>query len=238
MERELRRQKAYLSGSKPNSGIYKAAELEVQNLQKQITTAKDTLAASDRNAAEKIPAGVDADEYRKLKAKNAVAEEGTRGTRLQAAGLIVQSVDEAVDIIKREPHATGLTGQALAAVKSNSDAARLDRAFNLIRANTSINKLQEMRVEGGGGALGSVTEGEHALLAATAGDLKVGASPEELREKLARYRWIQQDIISGGGVKSKGAAAIPRFKYDKDTDSIYAYAKDANGNEKVYRVND
>lgn len=236
LKKQLRFEETQLDNPDATSGMKEGSKLRIRDLHKQMEDARKTVEEAKQNLD--VPDKYDAKTYRELKTKLGMQKEETQPDREQTANIVTQDIDKSVKLIKGNTHATGVTGKAWSYFKSTSDAAELDRKFGMIRANLSLDKLQQMRNASptGSSGLGSVTEGEHKLLQEQAGALNIGAKPEELRENLARIRWMQQDIIHNGKISAALKAgkdantAIPDFRVDEKGD-LYAYA-----NGKKYRV--
>lgn len=78
---------------------------------------------------------------------------------------------------------------SLTSIVPNTPAADLKANIDTLFANTAFDRLQEMRNNSPtGGALGSITERELDLLAATRAALLRSQSPEQFRENLARLK--------------------------------------------------
>ena len=93
---------------------------------------------------------------------------------------------------------TGLLGYAMSGIPG-SDAHNVSELLTGIGANISFNKLNEMRAASPtGGALGSVTEGEHRLLRSVYGSLSQSQTPEQFRYNLTRLKGVLQRVIDKG----------------------------------------
>jgi len=92
---------------------------------------------------------------------------------------------------------TGVVG-ALMGFNSESQAAELRRQVDVLKSNASIENLTAMRqASPTGGALGSVTEKENAMLAAAAGALNPDAGAEDFKRSLDNYELTLLTIIHG-----------------------------------------
>ena len=93
---------------------------------------------------------------------------------------------------------TGLLGYAMSGIPGG-DAHNVSELLTGIGANISFNKLNEMRAASPtGGALGSVTEGEHRLLRSVYGSLSQSQTPEQFRYNLTRLKGVLQRVIDKG----------------------------------------
>lgn len=92
---------------------------------------------------------------------------------------------------------TGVVG-AVMGFNSESQAAELRRQVDVLKSNASIENLTAMRqASPTGGALGSVTEKENAMLAAAAGALNPDAGAEDFKRALDNYELTLLSIIHG-----------------------------------------
>lgn len=92
---------------------------------------------------------------------------------------------------------TGIAGAAWA-MNPETDAAELRRQVEVLKSNASIENLTAMRqASPTGGALGSVTERENAMLAAAAGAIDPNAKKEDFVRALDNYELTLLQIIHG-----------------------------------------
>ena len=91
----------------------------------------------------------------------------------------------------------GLLG-ATFGMNPTTDAAELRRQVDVLKSNATIANLSAMRqASPTGGALGSVTEKENAMLAAAAGALTPDASKEQFQKALDNYERTLLRIVHG-----------------------------------------
>lgn len=101
-----------------------------------------------------------------------------------------------------------------------TDARNFAAELDTLKANIAFNELAQMRAASKtGGALGSVSERELALLEATLGALDAGQSPENLRQQLQKVddsiaRWEQAQAAQQ--VPQAGIQAAPMAAPDND----------------------
>lgn len=92
---------------------------------------------------------------------------------------------------------TGVVGNMWATLPE-TDAAELRRQVDVLKSNATIENLTAMRqASPTGGALGSVTEKENAMLAAAAGAIDPSASPEAFQRQLDNYERTLLRIVHG-----------------------------------------
>lgn len=141
---------------------------------------------------EPIPGGPAAAEQQAAGVKAAATE----GNNAIATDTITNAAALARDLASK-PLTTGIAG-GLAANLSESDAAELRRQVNVLTSNATIQNLNAMRqASPTGGALGSVTEKENAMLAAAAGAIDPNSKPEDFRRQLDNYERTLLRIING-----------------------------------------
>lgn len=103
---------------------------------------------------------------------------------------------------------TGGVGNLLSKMPG-TNAHDISNLVDTIKANTSLQKLNEMRQQSPtGGALGSVTEGEHRLLAATIASLDQSQTEKQFKENLARVKEVYSKIVHGQGGAAKGVPQV------------------------------
>ncbi|EIM25754.1 hypothetical protein MicloDRAFT_00064810 [Microvirga lotononidis] len=126
--------------------------------------------------------------------------------RAQAADIVVQDIDRALDITKnaRDPIfgsslVTGKTGQVLSNV-GGTQAHDVSGLVDTIKANATFDKLQQMRASSPtGAALGAVSDTENKLLGAAIGSLEQSQTEEQFTRNLKRVKKIYNEIIHGPG---------------------------------------
>lgn len=115
------------------------------------------------------------------------------------ADIVTQDIDRAIEAIEsaRVPM-TGFAGSSLSRIPGTPqhDLAAL---IETVKANIGFDRLQQMReASPTGGALGQVSNFENRLLQATAGNLEMTQSPEQLTRNLRRVQEIYRRIIHEG----------------------------------------
>lgn len=121
----------------------------------------------------------------KLNEERPVAEAALASARAKA-DVVSTKVSEALENMKglTGMSATGLTG-AVTGVVPGTPAYQLERALDTIKANLGFQELAAMRAASPtGGALGSITERELAMLQSTVASLDRGQSEAQLRKNL------------------------------------------------------
>lgn len=121
----------------------------------------------------------------KLNEERPVAEAALASARAKAE-VVSTKVSEALENMKglTGMSATGLTG-AVTGVVPGTPAYQLERALDTIKANLGFQELAAMRAASPtGGALGSITERELAMLQSTVASLDRGQSEAQLRKNL------------------------------------------------------
>lgn len=124
-----------------------------------------------------------------------------RQAETQRADTVMNAIDRAVNMIDtaKMPTTGAIGGQILSNVGGTSahDVASL---LETVQSNLGFQQLQQMRdASPTGGALGSITERELAMLQAAAGNVRQSQSAEQLKENLARLRKTYSDVIHGPG---------------------------------------
>jgi len=111
------------------------------------------------------------------------------------ADIVSEDIGRALELLESDPtFTTGVFGQLLGNLRG-SNADRLDQFLNTVRSNVAFDRLQAMReASPTGGALGSVTERELALLESTIGSLE-RSSPEDLTYNLKRVQEIYDRVM-------------------------------------------
>lgn len=141
---------------------------------------------------EPIPGSPAASEQEKIGS----AAEAIDNKRLTMTDTIATAADSARELADSWA-ATGLTGQAMSNI-GTTDAAELVRQVEVLKSNAKIENLNAMRRESPtGGALGSVTEKETAMLASAAGALDPAAGPERFKQQLDNYELTLMRVIHG-----------------------------------------
>jgi hypothetical protein len=127
------------------------------------------------------------------------AEARAKGTQANAKNVV-----DVIDDIEKEMKGaflptTGVVGSRLSTMAGTA-ANNIRTNLDTIRANTSFEKLNEMRQQSPtGGALGSVTVRELELLSATIRNLEQSQTEAQFRRNLQRVKQQYQEIIHGPG---------------------------------------
>jgi hypothetical protein len=141
-----------------------------------------------------IPGGPSATEAAAAAAKT----DATDGRKDTFTDTITSAAGIARELASK-PGNTGVVG-AVAANLSETEAAELRRQVAVLTANATIENLTAMRqASPTGGALGSVTEKEGAMLAAAAGAIDPNAKGEDFTRALDNYERTLLRIIHGPG---------------------------------------
>ncbi len=118
------------------------------------------------------------------------------------ADIVTEDIDRALEILDSDAWynpASGI-GAETAGKIAGSNSAKIKGLIDTIEANIGFDKLDAMRQASlTGGALGSVTERELALLSSTIGSVKQSQGEDQLRYNLNRVWNTYQDIIHGPG---------------------------------------
>lgn len=138
--------------------------------------------------------------YEAERAKKLAVETVKSPAQEQNAKVAASNVLSALDTIDKLVEnkgglfpTTGVIGSKLTGLYQPS--TNLDAALQTVKANVSIEKLNDMRkASATGGALGNVTEGEHRLLQSTIAALEQSQDAAQLKANLARvratYEWV------------------------------------------------
>lgn len=126
------------------------------------------------------------------------AAAATAGAKEDSKAVSTEIITNAANIIRQQSQSVGATGLG-GAILSNlptTPAAEIYRQIDVLKSNASIENLQAMRAASPtGGALGSVTEKENAMLAAKSGALDP-KSPR-FQEQLDDYERTLLQIVHG-----------------------------------------
>lgn len=127
-------------------------------------------------------------------------EQQQTANQQQSADIVTQDISRAVEKIEQSPNWTaGFFGNALSGV-GGTEANNVRKLIDTVEANTAFDRLQAMRnASKTGGALGSITERELQLLAATRGSLEQSQDAKQLAYNLKRLNNVILDIVHGPG---------------------------------------
>ena len=133
-----------------------------------------------------------------LEMEQALKARDTQGGRKQTStDVITNAASNARELIKSGTLTTGTLGR-IASNLTESDAAELRRQVDVLKSNATIENLTAMRqASPTGGALGSVTEKEGAMLAAAAGAIDPNAGNEQVAKQLDNYEKTLLRVIHG-----------------------------------------
>lgn len=139
-----------------------------------------------------IPNGPQATEAAAAEAAAATGNE-MQGTY---ADVVKEDIGRALDLLETDPtFTTGMFGNVLGNW-TGSNADRLDQFLNTVRSNVAFDRLQQMRdASPTGGALGSVTENELAMLQSAIGSLE-RSNPDDLAYNLKRVQEIYDRVMA------------------------------------------
>lgn len=116
------------------------------------------------------------------------------------AGLVVQDIGRSLELIKNSPSAAGTADFGLLSYIPGTPTQSLDHLLESVKSNIGFDKLQAMRqASPTGGALGSVSDKETAMLQSTAGKLSSYMPEDQLKDNLKRLYNQYNDIIHGPG---------------------------------------
>lgn len=152
----------------------------------------------------------------------------TDDRKMVATDTILTAADTARKLVDSGVN-TGVFG-AVMGLNSQSQAAELRRQVDVLKSNASIENLTAMRqASPTGGALGSVTERENAMLASAAGALTPDADAADFKKALDNYELTLLKIVHGpvAGQQifeaTRGGKRLPASSTagaDPDVDSI------------------
>jgi hypothetical protein len=116
------------------------------------------------------------------------------------AGIVVEDVDRALALIKKDPFwTTGIMGQWLSNL-GGTPATDVKRLTETVKANAGFNELQAMRDSSpSGAALGAITERELLFLQSVIGSLEQDQRSDQLIFNLDRVKRAFLDIVHGPG---------------------------------------
>lgn len=137
--------------------------------------------------------------------------------------VVLEDIDRAVSAIETDPLlTTGVVGQWMSGV-GGTPANRVGNLLSTIKANAGFDRLQAMRdASPTGGALGSVSEMELALLNSAIGSLEQSNNPDDLVYNLKRVQGIYDEIVNGSQPKTD-----PMF------DGAFSSIQQANPNQPM-----
>lgn len=133
-------------------------------------------------------------------AKRAIAQPEKDKQAKATADIVNTDIDRAIKTIDTAKLPTTGAGGALLSNVGGTAARDLSALLDTVKANAGFDTLAKMRAASPtGGALGSITEKELALLQATVGNLEQSQSADQLKDNLRRLKNVQLDIIHGPG---------------------------------------
>lgn len=115
----------------------------------------------------------------------------------QVSQVVAPEVDKVIAAIDADPNfTTGTLGQWLSGV-GGVKAHDVAESLKTIGANVGFGELQQMRDNSKtGGALGSISDSEGALLRAVKGSLEQGQTKDQLKANLQRVKTLYQQVLS------------------------------------------
>lgn len=132
-----------------------------------------------------------------LEAAAAATKAETGAGRREVATDVVTTAASIARNLAAKPGNTGLTG-AVWANLSETEAAEMRRQVDVLKATATIENLTAMRqASPTGGALGSVTEKEGAMLAAASGAIDPNSSGPDFQRALDNYERTLLQIVHG-----------------------------------------
>lgn len=132
-----------------------------------------------------------------IEAAAAAAKAETGAGRREVATDVVTTAASIARDLAAKPGNTGLTG-AVWANLSETEAAEMRRQVDVLKATATIENLTAMRqASPTGGALGSVTEKEGAMLAAASGAIDPNSSGPDFQRQLDNYERTLLQIVHG-----------------------------------------
>ena len=137
---------------------------------------------------------------RKLAEQDKKRTEGERAEK-NYNDVVLRDADRAISLA--EKHWTTGPGSYLAVVRG-SKSHDLSKVIDSIKAGVGFDRLQIMRYNATGGALGNVSEKENLLLQAALGSLEQSQSKEQFVSNMKNVKRIYADIIRGPGRTSVG----------------------------------
>jgi muramidase (phage lysozyme) len=133
-------------------------------------------------------------------AKRAVAQPEKDKQAKATADIVTTDIDRTIKGIDGSAlPATGFIGNMASKVPGTA-AHDVSKLLDTIKANAGFDTLAKMRAASPtGGALGSITEKELALLQATVGNLEQSQTADQLKDNLRRVKNTYLDIVHGAG---------------------------------------
>lgn len=136
---------------------------------------------------------------------------------------VINAAEKAKGLSKSGWFATGFLADTFKGIGGTS-AANVDGQLDIIGGNTAFDRLQKMREESPtGGALGSITEKELALLQSTVASLKQGQSDEEFQAQMDIIIQRYRDALN----------KLPQEEQDAANQASVAGRNAANGNNSL-----
>lgn len=135
-----------------------------------------------------------------LRAKKDFTEAERQGAKAVATAIVSQDINRTIDKInKSSGPTTGIVGSGLARAGLYQPAVDVAESLQTVKSNIGLDKLQEMREQSPtGGALGSVTREEHAIVQSVYGSLEQSQSREQLIQNLRRLDRVRNAIVNEG----------------------------------------
>lgn len=136
----------------------------------------------------------------KLQAERAAAQPEKDKQAKATADIVTTDIDRAIKTMDDAIlPTTGAIGGALSNIGGTA-ARDLSGLLDTVKANAGFDTLAKMRAASPtGGALGSITEKELALLQATIGNLEQSQTADQLKDNLRRVKNTYLDVIHGPG---------------------------------------
>ena len=184
--------------------------------------------------------GMDRKEYQKEMTKLTVQQRAAEEARKKQASMIdpvSEDINRAINAVQNNP---GLTTGALGGLMSNvpgTKAGDVAGLVNTIKANSSFDKMQQMRAASptGSTGLGAVTQAEHKLLQDAIGELQQSRSSTQFLANLDRVRRMRLEMIHGPGAGGPAQFQPPEEQRAPSARQIggggvVRWGRDASGN--------
>lgn len=115
-----------------------------------------------------------------------------------SGNVVINAAKQARDALAASGLPAAGSGSSVLSNMGETNAAELRRQIDVLKANASIETLNQMRqMSKTGGALGSVTEGEERLLAAKSGAIDPSAPPAKVRAAIDDYERTLLETVHG-----------------------------------------
>ncbi|MBX2989500.1 MAG: hypothetical protein KF802_16545, partial [Bdellovibrionaceae bacterium] len=145
------------------------------------------------------PEGANTKEWYEAETKRVAAIRNNRPSQIRGAEMVTQDINRAINLIDKSPNATGALANITKQI-GDSPAGNLHALLQGIKSNIAFDRLQAMRQNSPtGGALGSVSDNDMALLQSAYGSLEQSQDKDQIKYNLRRLSNVYNDIIHGQG---------------------------------------